>query len=236
MDVIERPSPNHDARPHGAEIDILLLHYTGMREGEEALARLRDAKTKVSSHYLIDEDGRTIRLVDENRRAWHAGQAHWAGHDDVNGRSIGIELVNPGHEFGYRDFPRAQMSALSALAKDILSRHAIPAHRVLGHSDVAPARREDPGERFDWASLADQGIGLWPNEVDMPDGARAPSVAELQSGLARLGYGVRADGTEDTETRLAIQAFHRHWHPRHLWRPADASTLARLQDLVARLP
>ena len=160
--AIERPSPNHDARPAGKPIDILLLHYTGMRDAEAALRRLTDPAAKVSSHYLIDEDGATYRLVDEGRRAWHAGVSYWGGERDINGVSIGIELVNPGHEFGYRPFPQPQMEALVELGRAILARHPIPPARVLGHSDVAPTRKTDPGELFDWRALAEAGIGLWP--------------------------------------------------------------------------
>ena len=152
--TVARPSPNHDARPAGGAIDMLLLHYTGMTSAEAALSRLCDAAAKVSAHYLIDEGGGVYALVAEERRAWHAGVACWAGEEDINACSIGIELVNPGHEFGYRAFPQAQMDAVTELCLDILRRHPIPGHRVLGHADVAPGRKEDPGELFDWAALA----------------------------------------------------------------------------------
>ncbi len=172
--VVERPSPNHDARPDGQAVDILLLHYTGMKSAEAALARLCDPAAKVSAHYVIDEDGTLTRLVDEARRAWHAGVSSWAGDSGVNARSIGIELVNPGHEFGYRPFPAPQMAALTALARDILARHAIPPQRVLGHSDVAPTRKQDPGELFDWEALAAAGIGLWPPRASASGRPRPP--------------------------------------------------------------
>jgi N-acetylmuramoyl-L-alanine amidase len=142
--VIDCPSPNHEPRPNGTAVDILLLHYTGMRSGAAALSRLIDPEAKVSAHYMIDEDGTIYRLVEEERRAWHAGVAAWAGASDINGRSIGIELVNPGHEYGYRAFPEPQMAALVELARDILARHPIPPARVLGHSDVAPAQAATP--------------------------------------------------------------------------------------------
>ncbi len=161
--IVEQPSPNHDARAEGKPLDMLLLHYTGMESAAAALDRMCDPAAKVSAHYMIDEDGTVYRLVDEDRRAWHAGVAHWAGEDDINSRAIGIELVNPGHEFGYRAFPEPQMAALEALCLDILSRHDIPPDRVLGHSDVAPDRRQDPGDLFDWKRLAAKGIGLWPH-------------------------------------------------------------------------
>jgi len=152
--AIDRPSPNTDARRDGTPIDMLVLHYTGMLTGAAALSRLSDPAAKVSAHYLIDEDGTVYRLVAEEKRAWHAGVANWRGVSDINGRSVGIELVNPGHEFIYRDFPQPQMTALIGLARDILTRHSIPARNVVGHSDIAPDRKLDPGERFDWRSLA----------------------------------------------------------------------------------
>ena len=161
-------SPNFDARPPGARIDMLVLHYTGMVSAEAAIERLCDPAAKVSAHYLIDEDGAVRRLVDENHRAWHAGEASWRGKSDINARSLGIELVNPGHEFGYRPFPEAQMAALEALAQDILARHTIEARNVVGHSDVAPRRKTDPGELFDWRRLAEAGIGLWPGKPPTP--------------------------------------------------------------------
>src|SRR3954467_5121679 len=160
MKRIDRPSPNHDDRG-GAAIDMLVLHYTGMQTAEPALARLCDPAAKVSAHYTIDEDGTVYAHVPEDRRAWHAGVSHWAGISNVNARSIGIELVNPGHEYGYREFPEAQIAALIELCGGILQRHPIPAARVLGHSDVAPARKEDPGELFPWQRLAKAGIGVW---------------------------------------------------------------------------
>ena len=142
--VRDAPSPNHDERPPGEPIDMLILHYTGMQTGQAALDRLRDPEASVSSHYLIEEDGTVFRLVPEARRAYHAGISFWRGNTALNGRSIGIEIVNPGHEWGYRAFPAAQMDAVRALCRGILSRHPIPARNVVGHSDVAPDRKWDP--------------------------------------------------------------------------------------------
>src|ERR1700688_2427206 len=176
LHFVDRPSPNHDPRPAGAPIDILVLHYTGMRTAEEALDRLCDPEAKVSADYTIDRDGCIYRHVDENRRARHAGVSWWEGERDVNGRSIGIELVNPGHEFGYVPFPEAQIDALMELAHGILARHPIPANRVVGHSDVAPARKMDPGELFPWQQLADAGIGVFPGE-SVPTTSSAPAGA-----------------------------------------------------------
>jgi N-acetylmuramoyl-L-alanine amidase len=219
--VIERPSPNHNARPANTPIDILLLHYTGMETAEAALERLCDPEAKVSAHYTIDEDGTVYRHVPEDRRAWHAGKSYWAGDTDVNGRSIGIELVNPGHEFGYRPFPEAQMAALIPLAKEIADRHAIPAHRVLAHSDVAPGRKQDPGELFDWARLAEVGIGLWPKTSTSAEDD-APSM------LKRFGY--------DPDGADVVAAFQRHFRPAKIDGVVDEETLARLSALVAALP
>jgi len=224
--IIDRPSPNHDARPPGKAVDILLLHYTGMRDGAAALARLADPAAKVSSHYLIEEDGRIFRLVDESRRAWHAGASYWAGERDVNGVSIGIELVNPGHEFGYRAFSQPQMAALVELARDILARHPIPAARVLGHSDVAPTRKMDPGELFDWRGLAATGIGIWPEPAEGP-----ADLASIQRMLARYGYEVAASGELDAPTAAALQAFQRHFRPARVDGAADRETAALLQGI-----
>src|SRR5205085_6578241 len=153
------PSPNHDAR--SSRIDILLMHYTGMTTEEEALARLTDREAKVSCHYFVYEDGRIDQLAPEARRAWHAGASSWKCATDINSRSIGIEIANPGHEYGYRDFPDPQIDAAIALCRDIIKRHSISRERVLAHSDVAPTRKNDPGERFPWARLAAAGVGLW---------------------------------------------------------------------------
>ncbi len=200
MKRIERPSPNHDARPDGTPIDMLVLHYTGMESGAAALARLCDPAVKVSAHYTIDEDGTVYAMVPEDRRAWHAGVSHWAGASDINARSIGIELVNPGHEFGYRAFPDPQIAALTTLCHSILMRHPIASARVLAHSDVAPMRKDDPGELFPWEKLARAGIGLWPEK----SGAEAPADA-----LIRYGYDPNA------EPDKRITAFQRHFGPEH---------------------
>ena len=236
-EIVSRLSPNHDERADGASVDILLLHYTGMPTGEAALERLCDPEAKVSAHYLIDEAGDVSRLVPEERRAWHAGVAHWAGESDINGRSIGIELVNPGHEFGYRAFPEAQMRALAALANDILLRHPIPPERVLAHSDVAPIRKQDPGEKFDWAWLADRGVGHWVEPLHVMegpvrrDGDRGDDVAELQFMLADYGYGLVVDGNYGPVTHAAVAAFQRHFRPAKIDGIADLSTVFTLHEL-----
>ncbi len=215
--IIERPSPNFNDRPAGSPVDMLVLHYTGMTSTDEALERLCDPNAKVSAHYLIDEDGAVYALVPENRRAWHAGLAAWRGHRDVNGRSIGIELANPGHEFGYRAFPAAQMAALTDLALAILGRHPIPPRNVVGHSDIAPDRKLDPGERFDWQGLAESGIGLYPEPGE-------PAEGDVLGLLAEYGY--------DTGARQTIAAFQRHFRPHRIDGKADAETLSILGGLI----
>lgn len=236
MQIVERPSPNHDSR-EGQAIDILLLHYTGMPSGEAALERLCDPNAepgRVSAHYCIEEDGRIYRLVPEERRAWHAGVSSWAGESNINARSIGIELVNPGHEFGYRPFPEPQMLSLTALAQDILARNTIPPERVLGHSDVAPLRKEDPGELFDWPRLAAAGIGLWPSDDThkIPEPHEPPETLDLQKRLTRYGYTVPQNGVLDDETRAVIRAFQRHFLPQRLSGSPDAETFAQITRLL----
>jgi N-acetylmuramoyl-L-alanine amidase len=223
--VIEHFSPNHDARPPGQAVDILLLHYTGMRSTEAALDRLCDRVAKVSAHYLIDEDGATYMLVPESRRAWHAGVAGWAGARDINARSVGIELVNPGHEWGYRPFPPAQMEALADLARGVLARHPIPPRRVLAHADVAPARKQDPGELFDWAWLAGRGIGIWPGEQ--------PALRRQPADTAPLMHSLRNYGYEDGSPIEAITAYQRHFRPSLVDGQADAEGLAIAAALLA---
>ena len=216
MRLIDKPSPNHN--PRDAAIDMLVLHYTGMQSAEAALARLCDPAAKVSAHYTIDEDGIVYAHVPEDLRAWHAGFSFWAGTRNVNGNSIGIELVNPGHEFGYRVFAEAQIAALTELSQGILTRHAISAHRIVGHSDVAPARKMDPGELFPWERLAATGIGLWPSAGQ----SAAPAEA-----LIRYGY----DPEVAEEQR--ILAFQRHFRPASLTGTWDSECAGRLASLLA---
>ncbi len=244
----ERPSPNHDARPAGAQVDMLILHYTGMASAEAALARLCDPASGVGAHYLVDEDGTICRLVSEERRAWHAGVSVWRGRTDVNAASIGVEIANPGHELGYRPFPEAQMAAAEELCRDIVARHPIPARHVLGHSDVAPARRADPGELFDWRRLAAAGVGLWPEKPEKPEktagsggtvltlspGAAGPKVAEIQRAFAEFGYGVPVHGAFDEATAVVATAFQRHFRPRRVDGAVDPETAEVLFELVAR--
>ena len=208
---------------------MLVLHYTGMPDAASALARLRDPESRVSAHYLVDEDGAVSRLVPEERRAWHAGVAEWAGESDVNARSIGIELVNPGHEHGYRPFPEAQMAALERLAGAVVRRHRIPPRRVVGHSDVAPARKRDPGELFDWARLARAGVGLWPELPGPPPAGPAPA-AEACERLRAWGYAAPRAGAGDSAAVVA--AFQRHFRPRRVDGAWDAECDALIRALL----
>ena len=238
MELIEAPSPNFDARR--SPPDMLVLHYTGMPTGEAALARLRDADAKVSAHYLVEEDGRVFRLVPEERRAWHAGVSFWQGNRDCNAVSIGVEIVNPGHEFGYRAFPKAQIDRVMDLVADIRTRWTIPDDRIVGHSDVAPERKEDPGELFPWKRLAKAGHGLWIEPKPAPGaplqiGDEGPGVLVLQSGLVRLGYDVERSGHYDERLAKVVAAFQRHWRPAAVHGIADGETRARLMGLL-RLP
>ncbi len=220
MRVTDAPSPNHDGRPDGAPVDMLILHYTGMRSGAAAIDRLCDPAAKVSAHYVVEEDGRVFRLVPESRRAWHAGISHWRGASGVNARSIGIEVVNPGHEHGYRPFAALQMAALCDLCLGILARHPIPAWNVVGHSDVAPDRKEDPGEFFDWEGLAAHGVGLWPREAGRAGG-------DALRLLGTIGY------RTDLPLPVLLRAFQRHWRPGRVDGVADTETLARLHAVAA---
>ncbi|MEG3618807.1 N-acetylmuramoyl-L-alanine amidase [Magnetovibrio sp. PR-2] len=216
-----RVSPNFNDRPPDVPIDMLVLHYTGMQSANAALDRLCDAEAEVSAHYLIEEDGTVHRLVDEDKRAWHAGVSWWRGATDVNSRSIGIELVNPGHEFGYRAFLEPQMVALEGLAGAILKRHAIPGRNVVGHSDVAPLRKTDPGELFDWARLAQKGIGLWAQDSVLVDA----SAAEFKAMLLAFGY-------DTSDFNAAIVAFQRHFRPARLTTAIEPDCVGVLQALL----
>ena len=218
--VREAPSPNTEPRPEGTVIDSLILHYTGMQSGAAAIARLRDPDAVVSAHYVVEEDGTIFRLVPEVLKARHAGISHWRGRSALNASSIGIEIVNPGHEWGYRHFPAMQMAALADLCLDILARHPIPARNVVGHSDVAPDRKQDPGELFDWEGLAANGIGLWPER----DGPAGGDPREL---LGRIGY------RTDLPLKVLVTAFQRHWRQDRVDGVVDAGTLARLNAVAA---
>ncbi len=230
----DRLSPNRDARPADEPVDILVLHYTGMQSADAAIDRLCDPAARVSSHYVVAEDGVVWRLVPEEERAWHAGVSFWRGHETLNGRSVGIEIVNPGHEWGYRRFPPAQMAAVRDLCLGILARHPIPARNVVAHSDIAPDRKEDPGELFDWPGLAAAGIGVWP---DFPAavGDGAVDVAALRADLAGIGYPVPAPSAGEAVFATLLRAFQRRWRPAGITGHADAETALRASVLRAAL-
>lgn len=238
--MIECLSPNFDERPEDIAIDTLVMHYTGMRSAEEALQRLCDPVAQVSSHYMVYEDGRIVKIVPEEKRAWHAGISCWQGISSVNATSIGIEIVNPGHEFGYRPFPQVQIDAVIDLSLGIIDRHKIPARNVVGHSDVAPTRKEDPGELFDWKRLAHEGIGLWPEvtKVKKPHmpvinpGEESIEVGMVQKMLADYGYHIKVDGFYGPKTEIIIKAFKRHFVPEYVNVVWDNMAEARLQKLL----
>ena len=235
--IRELPSPNCRPRPPSAIVDTLVLHYTGMRSAEAAIDRLRDPQAEVSSHYVVLEDGGIVRLVQEESRAAHAGISFWRGREMLNDSSIGIEIVNPGHEWGYRRFPDAQISAVRALCLGILSRHPIPQTGIVGHSDIAPDRKQDPGELFPWAALSRDGIGLFPHETaDLGDGdvvTDAAGLAPIRASLHSIGYRIDMEGPMDDALRLAITAFQRRWRQETVNGLADAGTRARLSAVAA---
>jgi N-acetylmuramoyl-L-alanine amidase len=219
---------------------MIVLHYTGMADTEAALTKLCAAGSEVSAHYVVMEDGYIVQCVPEARRAWHAGSAAWEGESDINSCSIGIEIANPGHSHGYPDFPKRQIAAVTTLCRSIFTRYRIPAWRVLGHSDVAPNRKQDPGEKFPWRVLHDAGIGIWvkpapitPTGAVFAFGANDPAIADIQAQLARYGYDVAASGDFDGTTRDVIAAFQRHFRPARVDGVADASTVATIKAVVA---
>lgn len=234
LDIISRPSPNFNDRPAGGDVKYLILHYTGMGTGQEALERLCDAEAQVSAHYLVEEDGRIFSLVSEDKRAWHAGASAWEQDRDINGLSIGIELVNPGHDQpgykgDYRSFPKPQMTSLTNLCQSILSRHEIKPWHILGHSDVAPLRKIDPGELFDWRGLAQSGIGVWP-DPNIPSSASV-TPENFREKLAQYGY-----SWSDGEEKMAeiISAFQRHFRPRDFSGGIDEECCKILENLLAQ--
>lgn len=243
MQVTSLPTAYKSSR-EGAKVELLVLHYTGTRTAQDALDIL-SGKTdrEVSSHYTVDEDGTVYQHVDESEKAWHAGVSHWRGMDGVNAHSIGIEIVNPGHEYGYRAFPKSQMLAVAELAKGIIARHGIAARNVIGHSDVAPGRKEDPGELFDWPWLARCGVGLWPDFTQhavsninlLVEGDRGERVKSLQRRLAAYGYGVPQTGVYCPVTKDVAVAFQRHWRPQDFSGKWDPASDARLDELLAAI-
>ena len=224
LEIIKSPSPNFDARK--APISMLVLHYTGMESGQAALDRMCDPNAKVSAHYMVEEDGRIFQLVSEDDRAWHAGVASWQGLDDINSRSIGIEIVNGGHDFDLPDFSDVQNGAVTLLCADILLRYDITHTGVVGHSDIAPGRKQDPGERFPWRRLSDAGIGFWPRAAAM-EPVDDTGVAEA---LRVIGYGVEM--IPDASLEACLAAFQRRWRPENITGEADEET-RRILGLVS---
>jgi len=239
-DVI--PSANYGDRNKGRLPDMIVLHYTGMPDVEGAITQLCSAGTDVSAHYIVLEDGRIVQSVPEARRAWHAGVSSWSGEEDINSCSIGIEIVNRGHDWGYPDFPSRQIAAVTALCRGIMLRRNVPSHRVLGHSDVAPARKKDPGEKFPWHSLANSGVGHWVQPAaivrgeTLKLGSIGDDVRDLQLALARYGYGIPATGKYDGLTMEVVAAFQRHFRPARVDGIADRSTFTTLHSLLSSLP
>lgn len=244
------PSPNHGERRGCDKPDSIILHYTGMPSASEALLWLANPLSQVSCHYFVFEDGRIWQMVPENRRAWHAGRSFWHGETDMNSRSIGIEIANAGHDLStmppnpgeYPDFPDGQIEAVIALVKDIAARWQIAPGRILAHSDIAPGRKVDPGEKFPWARLAEAELGLWPEQA-APQPARMPTyrlgdegmpVAALQSMFAKFGYGIEISGVFDVKTEAVVAAFQRHWRQGKVDGVADAETLGVLRALMAQ--
>jgi N-acetylmuramoyl-L-alanine amidase len=223
--IIETPSPNFDERT--LPVSIIVLHYTGMPDANGAIQRLTDPAAKVSAHYLIAEDGQIVRMVAENKRAWHAGKSYWRGITDVNSASIGIEIVNPGHEFGYRPFPVAQIDALIALMKTITLRYRITRGNIVGHSDIAPARKDDPGELFPWERLARLRLALPSPTKNLMDPHWTDGGFLLA--LERFGYDV-------TDAKAAIIAFQRRYRPNSLDGIVDGECRSKLLALLLPRP
>ncbi len=239
-DVI--PSANYGERRNNRAPDMIVLHYTGMEDAEGALTRLCKAGTEVSAHYVVLEDGRIVQLVSEHRRAWHAGSSFWAGETDINSCSIGVEIVNGGHDWGYPDFPSRQVAAVIALCRGIILRRNVPRHRVLAHSDIAPDRKKDPGEKFPWRLLADSGVGHWvrPARISAGEsfglGDHGEAVRRLQEQLHTYGYGLPRSGQYDAATADVVTAFQRHFRPERVDGVADPSTRATLEALLDAVP
>lgn len=239
MHIIPYPSPNCDARPTGASIDSIVLHYTDMESAEAALVRLADPEAKVSAHYVVAMDGRVFQMVDDAMRAWHAGESHWRGVNGMNATSIGIEIDNGGHAHGSPEFPRAQMDAVLELTRALKEQYSIVDRNIIGHSDIAFLRKSDPGEKFDWAWLARNGVGVFPFEAkvmhgaDIKRGDSGTKVMKLQQALANYGYGLKIDGTFAEKTEACVIAFQRHFRPEGVTGVWDGECAGRLSILHA---
>ncbi len=231
-------SPNYGERALGSEIKIVILHYTGMSEAQKARDWLCNEESEVSSHYLIDEAGGIVQMVDESARAWHAGVSSWHDDQDINSSSIGIEIQNVGHSMGYPEFPKVQMVAVAALCQDLAKRYSIVGRNFLAHSDVAPGRKIDPGEKFDWAFLYAQGVGHWATPEPIKGGTflqlgdSGDAVMALQAMLKLYGYGIEVSGAFDARTKIVVEAFQRHFRTALVDGVADQSTVATLHKLL----
>ena len=239
MKITHSPSPNFDERK--LPLSLLVLHYTGMETGAAALARMQDSDAKVSAHYMVETDGQIFQLVDEASRAWHAGVSEWQGQSDINSASIGIEIVNGGHDWPAQDgklpaYPDVQINAVIALCKAVIARHG--PLTLLGHSDVAPARKIDPGEHFPWQGLAAAGLGFWPDALTedkrilFEAGIRDRGVAIVQRGLAHIGYGARVSGIMDEDTQAIIRALQRRYRPDQIDGIVDIQTMEIIKALA----
>lgn len=237
-----RPSPNFGPRVNGRDPDMIVLHYTGMPDHEQALSWLCSPDSQVSSHYFVHEDGRIIQLVPERERAWHAGKSSWAGESDINSASIGIEIANAGHPGGLPIFPEAQLDAVVQLCRECGSRWLIPAERILGHSDVAPIRKVDPGENFPWERLYRAGVGHWVEPALISSGRffqrgeAGQPIEALQSMLSIYGYDIEISGIFCDRTKGVVEAFQRHFRQARIDGIADMSTIDTLHRLIVSLP
>jgi len=236
------PSPNHGERAGGLKPDMIILHYTGMATAAAALDWLCRDESQVSSHYFVHEDGRVDQLVAEDRRAWHAGKSNWKGESDINSRSIGIEIANAGHPGGLPDFPSIQIDAVVELCRNCGERWSIAPERVLAHSDIAPIRKVDPGEKFPWERLHSGGVGHWVPPAPIGGGRffqrgdQGQPVEAVQTMLSLYGYGIEVTGVFCEKTEGAVAAFQRHFRPSQVDGIADVSTLDTLHRLLSGLP
>lgn len=249
MKIIEAPSPNQNKRRY--PVDMLVLHYTGMEDGPSALERMRDEKAQVSAHYMVDVDGVIYQLVPEDMRAWHAGVSNWQGDGDLNSRSVGIEIVNGGHNVKLSDgslqpYSRVQIEAVIELSRAIIERHKIPLNRVVGHSDIAPDRKDDPGEHFPWEEFAARGVGFWPERPDEGEltklsekdaplklGAKGKGVTGLQEDLLAIGYPIEVSGAFDEQTEKVVMAFQRRWNQGDVSGVVDPLTFELIRRVAA---
>ncbi len=236
MNITQSPSPNFDART--LPVTMLVLHYTGMESGAAALARMCDEQAKVSAHYMVAEDGEVFQLVDEESRAWHAGLSNWGGEVNINSASIGIEIVNGGHDFGLPDFPKTQIKAVVGLCQDIIKRRSIEPPNIIAHSDIAPARKQDPGEKFPWESIAAQGVGYWPASADIQDqrilftkNDEHAHIKIIQSALSYIGYGLDNSGVIDVPTIKVIEALQRRYRPKKI----DGNLDVHMMEIITKL-